>query len=186
MSNDTVSAALEDSKTAEVSSEKVKAIENLVTRQIELEDLVDRLENQLKIAKSDLQEVQDKLLPETMLDMNCSRFDTASGLVVKVEPAYYASIKKEDQKEVYDWIISQGNEGIIESNVLLPFGKGEHLAAADAAQRIHRDMGLAAEVKESIHWATLRAFARELIEEGQDVHPKLNVHQVNRAKIKRR
>ena len=184
-----LSEALADAKNPLTSEDKLKAVAHWVNRQVALEDWVESLEEQLKQANKELENVRDSKLPDALAEAGCSRFDTSDGITVKLENVYYGSIPKDQEFEIYDWMAENGHEGIIESSVVIPLGKGGHTRAKEVADAL---LELSATLKihnvkiaEAIHWATLRAWCKEQTEEGAELHPDIKIHAVTRAKIKR-
>lgn len=183
--DDVLKAAMADAENSAPSQDKLVSVEQLIAEQVRLEDLLESLEQQRKEAQATYDNIRDRQLPDAMLEANITGFETKTGLKVKIEKLYLASVNKDNAPKFYDWLDEQGNGGIIESNVLLPFGKGGRSEAKEAYERLKGE-GFAPQLSEAIHWATLRAFAREQIEEGNDLPPELSVHQVDRAKITRK
>lgn len=181
------------------SGDKLQAVEHWIKRQVALEDLKESLENRLKQCNKDLEAVQDKHLPDALMAAGCQKFKTTGGLQVGVEAIYYASTTKEDAPKFYDWLDDNGSSGIVNTVVTLELGKGTHGAAKELIAQLNywlshekmrtwaEDWGVnpAPQLSESIHWATLRAFAKEQVQADNELPEYLKVHHVNRAKIKR-
>lgn len=184
--DDVLKQALADSEFAAPSQEKLASVEQLIAEQLRLEDLLERLEAKRKETQGLYDGIRDRQLPDALLEAGVTEFKTTAGMKVKVEKLYLASVTKEKAPIFYDWLEEQGHGGIIESNIMIPFGKGGRSTAKTLLESI-KDLlnGVEPLLSDSIHWATLRAFAREQIEEGNDLPPELSVHLVDRAKITR-
>lgn len=182
--DDVLKAAMADAENAAPTQEKLVTVEQLIAEQVRLEDLLERLEEKRKETQALYDNIRDRQLPDALLEANIVKFETKDGLKVKVEKMYLANVNKENAPKFYDWLDEHGHSGIIESNVTLAFGKGGRHEAKSAAEQLESE-GFKPQLNEAIHWATLRAFAREQIEEGNDLPPELSVHQVDRAKITR-
>jgi hypothetical protein len=184
--DDVLKQALADAETAAPTQAKLATVEQLVAEQLRLEDLLERLEEKRKETQAFYDNVRDRKLPDALLEAGVTEFKTTAGMKVKVEKLYLASVTKDKAPKFYDWLEEQGHGGIIESNILIPFGKGDRESAKTLLESV-KDLlnGVEPVLSDSIHWATLRAFAREQIEEGNDLPPELSVHQVDRAKITR-
>ncbi len=183
--DDVLKQALADAETTAPTQAQLSAVEQLIAEQLRLEDLLERLEEKRKETQAAYDAIRDRQLPDALLEAGVSEFKTTAGMKVKVEKLYLASVTKDKAPAFYDWLDEQGHGGIIESNVTIAFGKGDRASAKEASQQISTELGFDTQLSESIHWATLRAFAREQIEEGNDLPPELSVHQVDRAKITR-
>ena len=182
--DDVLKAAMADAENAAPSQDKLVNVEQLIAEQVRLEDLLERLEEKRKETQALYDNIRDRQLPDALLEANIQSFKTKNGLEVKIDKLYLASVTKDKAPAFYDWLDNNGHAGIIESNVTIAFGKGCRSDAKAAAEQLKGE-GFEPQLAESIHWATLRAFAREQIEEGNDLPPELSVHQVDRAKIKR-
>jgi len=187
--DDVLKQAMADAESAAPSQEKLASVEQLIAEQLRLEDLLERLEEKRKETQALYDGIRDRQLPDAMLEAGVSEFKTTAGMKVKIEKLYLASVTKDKAPAFYDWLDGQGHGGIIESNILIPFGKGGREQAKsvldEIADMLQDNPSVEPQLAESIHWATLRAFAREQIEEGNDLPPELSVHQVDRAKITR-
>jgi uncharacterized protein YlaN (UPF0358 family) len=185
--DDVLKQALADAETAAPTQAKLVSVEQLIAEQLRLEDLLERLEEKRKETQALYDGIRDRQLPDALLEAGVSEFKTTAGMKVKIEKLYLASVTKPNAPVFYDWLDDQGHGGIIESNITIPFGKGDRALAKTMVEAIRKEFHSVPEpqLTDSIHWATLRAFAREQIEEGNDLPPELSVHQVDRAKITR-
>lgn len=189
-----------DSDSTLPNTDKLKAVERLIKEQLRLEDLKESLEEQVKQCNKDLERVQDKLLPDALQEAGCAAFTSNEGMTVKVESLYFAAVKKEDEGVFYDWLDSSGSGGIINTKVVIELGKGEHslgkmliklfqdnlpsMQDEDGAKPLE-NLTLPLKLDEGVHWATLRAWAKEQTEAQNFIHPTAKIHNINRAKIKR-
>lgn len=168
----------------------VESVADLVKKQIGLEDRIAKGEALLKTLNSELAEVMEQKLPDAMLEAGISRFDTDGGDVVKVEQHYYASVTKANHEAFLDWLEKEGHDGMVDASVMIKFGKGEYPQAKEFCETLRKSsignqLPQEPTAEGTIHWATLRAFAREQTEEGNELFEDMNVHYVNRAKIER-
>lgn len=169
MSNDDVFAlaAEESEKPAITTDEALEAIALLATRQRDLSEKVAYLENSLKVAKVDLQRVEEHDLPEAMDRVGLEEFKLKDGTKLKISTFYNASIPPERKPEAIDWLENQGHGGLIKTEVSLAFGKGElKIAQEFLAWLSEQKPDLSPELSQGVHWQTLRAFVREQVESG--------------------
>lgn len=190
MTDDVLEQAAKDAAASEPSKTSVEAVSQLVQEQMTLEDRIAKGEQLLKDLKAELEEIQDRKLPDAMLDAGISRFDSDEGHSVKIEKAYYASVTKAQQGDFYQWLEDEGHEAMIDASIVFKMGKGQYVQAKEFLETLMtgplgNQLPVEPTVDGTIHWATLRAFAREQTEEGNDLFEGMNVHFVNRAKIKR-
>lgn len=188
--NDAVDQALLDAQEEKPDKANIETVGKLVSEQIALEDRIKKGEDLLKTLKGEYAILSEKTLPDAMLEAEVSRFDTVDGDVVKLDKAYYASVKKEDEPAFHKWLEEQEHDAMLDVTVVFKMGKGQYGEAKEFLELLNtgpisNQLPVKPEVTATIHWATLRAFAREQTEEGNDLFEGMNVHFTNRAKIKR-
>jgi hypothetical protein len=184
MKENTLAMALADTIEAPTIG-NANLIGDLVKRMKFLEAEKERLEDLLASTSKELEKVSTQDLPKAMADANCASFTTDDGFIIKVQTMYVANVNKGDQREVFDWLDENNFGGMIESNVKIALGKGNRAEALETAELLKND-GYAADLEENVHWATLRAFVREQVEAGAELHPKIKYHQLEKASIKRK
>lgn len=190
MTDDVLAQAAKDAAKAKPSEVSIEAVSALVQEQLVLEDRIAKGEQLLKELKADLEEIQDRKLPDAMLGAGISRFDTDNGDVVKIDKAYYVSVTKAHEGEFHEWLEAEGHEAMLDASIVMKLGKGQYAEAKEFLETLltgplGNQLPVEPTVTANIHWATLRAFAREQMEEGNELFEHLKVHYVNRAKIKR-
>lgn len=131
------------------------------------EELIEKLEADLKKAKEKLLKLTDQELPSLMAEMGISSLTLDDGAVVKVTQTYGASILVDNRTKAYDWLREHGYDDIIKNTVMCQFGRGEDDRAKDFAEFAAK-AGYAPEQKTEIHPQTLRAFVKERIENGDE------------------
>ena len=130
------------------------------------EDMVNKLDDQLKEAKRELLKLTDEDLPAMLLELGLSSFELEDGSKVTVRPTYGAHIKAENKATAFDWLRQNGFDDIIKNTVSCNFGRGEDQEASqfiDYAQ----GLGYAAEQKTDVHHSTLKAFVKERVQNGE-------------------
>jgi|TARA_R110002050_G_scaffold223416_4_gene359278 hypothetical protein len=130
------------------------------------EDLVNKLDDELKEAKRELLKLTDEDLPAMLLELGLSSFELEDGSKVTVRPTYGAHIKAENKATAFDWLRQNGFDDIIKNTVSCNFGRGEDQEASqfiDYAQ----GLGYAAEQKTDVHHSTLKAFVKERVQNGE-------------------
>jgi len=130
------------------------------------EDLVNKLDDELKEAKRELLKLTDEDLPAMLLELGLSSFELEDGSKVTVRPTYGAHIKAENKATAFDWLRQNGFDDIIKNTVSCNFGRGEDQEASqfiDYAQ----GLGYAAEQKTDVDHSTLKAFVKERVQNGE-------------------
>ena len=192
--SDVLAAALADATddTVIASDDKLQAVSHWIKKQVLLEDLKESLETQLKQCEKDLAEVAEQKLPEALMQAGVKKFETEDGLGVKTETVYYPAVNKPDLPKFFEWLAEKENDGIVNADVIIPFGKGAYKEAKELKERLvslldEFDIEVPEEpqVSGDIHWATFRAFAREQAEAGTKFPDIYSVYNITRAKITR-
>jgi len=120
---------------------------------------VDHLQKELDEAKKHLNQIANHDLPEAMGDL--TSFELSGGYKVELKPW----ISARDSKEAQDWLAENGRGGVIKDVVTVTFDRGEHDDALGLLQELNED-GYAASEKMSVHYQTLCAEIRRMINEG--------------------
>jgi hypothetical protein len=113
-------------------------------------------EKLIKDQKKELAELTDITIPAIMAEMGMSSGTTPSGISVELAQIVYANISEARSAEAYSWLEANGHGGMIKTVT-----------------------------KTSVHPSTLRAWAREMLENGEDVPLELfGIYQAKTTKIK--
>lgn len=151
----------------EATDGEVRRIAELANKQLDLERGVAELEDQLKAKKEQLRVVQEHDLPDALAEAGVSEIRLADGSRVKAEPFVTAHITKAKAEEAHMWLVDNGFGDIIKREVTAKFGKSDDnwKIAVEALQA----RGIKIETKEAVHHSTLKAFAKEQMEQGTDL-----------------
>jgi len=87
---------------------------------------------------------------------------------VQVAPVVYAHITEDKRQAAHAWLRQHGFGDLIKHQVTASFGAGED-DMAHAVKHHLEGLGVAVQDKESVHHSTLRAWARERLEAGDDI-----------------
>lgn len=145
-------------------------LQGLAQEQVDCEARVAALEQQLEEAKTALNDVKLKRLPDLMDELEMTEFKTAGGVVISMAEEIRASIPKGREPEAHKWLEDNDNGGLIKRQVTIDFAKSEEAWAkkfmADCAKR-KKPLNLA--MKKTVHASTLKAFVKGQLEEGVDI-----------------
>ena len=145
---------------------------------IELRNKVEDLETQLTKAKADVRRVEQEDLPDLMQELGLETFKLKTGEMVEVKPEVDCSISEERRTPAHNWLVENGFGGLIKTEVVAKFGKGEREAAVACAEAIGGEM------TERVHPSTLKSFIKEQMAAGNPVPFDLfGVHPYSKVKI---
>lgn len=150
---------------------------------VQLRANVDALEKQLAVAKADVRRVEQEDLPELMNELNLETFRLKSGETIEVVQEINCAITEEKRRAAHDWLSAHGFGGLIKTEVVVTFGRGEHDAAEEFVGEV-QGKGHAPDLVERVHPSTLKSFIKEQMEKGAQVPFDLfGVFPYNKVKI---
>ena len=154
----------------EIDQSKFKSVAELLREQLKLEELIESMEETVKINKENLRRLSGEIIPEKMAELGMTATEMYDGSKVKIVEDIYVSIPKDPERSqaCYDWLDDNGLGDIIKNQVGMSFGKGEGEKAKALESQI-KEMGLIPEVKVSVHPSTLKATIKKWHEEGKSV-----------------
>ena len=151
---------------------------------VELRANVTRLERQLEVAKADARRVEQEDLPELMSELGLETFRLKSGEVIEVKQEVECGISEDRRRAAHDWLLQHGFGGLIKTEVVTTFGRGEIEQAQQLAADIAENTGNTPAVVERVHPSTLKSFVKEQMAAGKPVPFDLfGVHPFNKVKI---
>ena len=130
------------------------------------EDMVNKLDDQLKEAKRELLKLTDEDLPAMLQELGLNSFELEDGSKVTVRPTYGAHIKAENRETAFGWLRANGFDDMIKNTVSCNFGRGEDQEAAEFIDHA-QGLGYAAEQKTEVHPSTLKAWVKERVQNGE-------------------
>ncbi len=131
------------------------------------EAVVKEYEAKIKIKQDRIRDISWNLIPELMKGIGIEKFTTSSGLDIAVTEDVKASIPATRRGEAFAWLRTNGYGGLIKRVIAMSFGRGEDEEAAKVLE-VLKDLDVAADDKEDIHWQTLKGFVKEKLEDGDD------------------
>lgn len=133
--------------------------------------------------KAAARRITEEDLPSVMIEMGLTDVTTGSGLRVKLCEEVAAAITEANRPAAHAWLIANGFGGLIKTQVIVEFGRGDVEAAqafaAAAAEGGHSPLN-----KEAVHPATLKSFVKEQMAQGAAIPLDIfGIHPYNVAKI---
>ena len=154
-----------------IKQESLQTVANLLQEQLKLEELIESLEETVKIQKENLRKLSGETIPTKMAELGLTATEMLDGSKVQVVEDIYVSIPKDAKRstDCYQWLTDNGLGDIIKNQVGIAFGMGEKQQAEKLQDYIKETLGYIPEVKVSVHPSTLKATFRKWHEEGRSV-----------------
>lgn len=144
------------------------ALKESVSRLICAEREVERLESELKESKEVARTLREETVPGIMNELGIKGMTFDDGTAVRMKFDVYARISEGDKSAAFDWLVENGLESVIKTNVVAKFSKGE-LARAEKLSSALAAKGIDAVVDMNVHPQTLKAILRDHVESGASV-----------------
>lgn len=174
-----------DAQAIEVENNSLSSVAELGKQALLLEKDIEDLEATLAERKEKLRNLTEERIPDALKEIGMTKFSMTDGSEIEVKPFYSASIPADRRGEAYEWLRAHGFDDIIKNTVSVQFGRGEDDAAGDLINVI-RKQGLLPEQAEKIESQTLKAWVREMVEQGTEFPTELfGAYTGFKAKIKR-
>ena len=154
--------------TNNVTDGELTIVSDLANKQLKLASEVSELEADLKAKKEELRLTSEQELPDAMQQAGLTQITLSSGEKISINEFYNAHISKANQEKAYEWLVTNGHEGLIKNEVLLKFGR-EETEVVDQTVSALQSRVLSPEVRQSVHPSTLKAFVKEQITNGNDI-----------------
>ena len=152
----------------DVSDGELSIVSALANKQLQLVTEVAELEADLKAKKEELRLTSEQELPDAMQAAGLTQIKLNSGENISINEFYNAHISKANQEKAYEWLVSNGHEGLIKNEVLMKFGRDESEVVEQTVSAL-QSRGLSPEVRQSVHPSTLKAFVKEQFTSGNDI-----------------
>ena len=154
--------------TNDVTDGELSIVSTLANKQLKLATQVSEIEADLKAKKEELRLTSEQELPDAMQSAGLTQITLSTGEKISINEFYNAHISKANQEKAYEWLVSNGHEGLIKNEVLLKFGREESDVVDETVSAL-QSRGLSPEVRQSVHPSTLKAFVKEQFTSGNDI-----------------
>lgn len=144
---------------------------------------VKNCEHNLADAKEVERELSEDIIPNALRELGLDELKTSNGLKLTIAETVHARISKDDQAEAFEWLDQNGFGSLTKREVRIPFDRSDADKAAALCEELQSDFE-AVNLQQTIHPSTLRAFAREMVEDGEEFPRELfGVYQKKVTKI---
>jgi hypothetical protein len=158
----------QDAGALQVKNEDLDSVGALARRAKLLEKEIDELDTVLKERKEQQRKLLEESIPAMLQELGMKKFVMADGSTIDVKPYYSASIKEENRAVAYQWLRDNGYDDIIKNTVSVRFGRNEDKLCETLINTL-REQNYPVEQTEKIEPQTLKAWAREMVERGQEI-----------------
>jgi hypothetical protein len=150
--------------------EQISELSAMVKDLVRLRNEIEALdETRKELAKQELR-LGGELIPSKMDELGVSSL-TVNDRKVTCKPFYSAKIKPESEPQAFDWLEESGHGDVIKGELIVPYRRPDRETAMAIRTLIKEQYGIESNVKLGVHHSTLRALARELIEDEGVVPP---------------
>lgn len=150
-----------------VQDDQLAGIAGLAKRAKTLEKELEELESVMKERKDALRKLLEETIPAALQELGMKSFKMGDGSSIEVKPFYSASIPEARRAEAYEWLREHGFDDIIKNTVSVRFGRGED-ELCETLINLLREQSYPAEQSEKIEPQTLKAWVREMTEQGNE------------------
>lgn len=144
-------------------------------------------EDSLKVKKANVRRLEEEDIPALMSELGVQKIQLDTGEVITVGLEVYAEFSKTEtttKASAFSWLEENECDGIIKTEVMVQFGRGEIEKAKEFAQGLEAQ-GMIPTLERNIHPQTLKAFIKERLADGKAVPLDMfGATSVNKAKVK--
>ena len=163
---------------------KLSAVSRLAQEVDALEQQVAATEERLKDEKRELRTITEERLPEAMEELGFEKLVLTDGAQVEVKQTISATINKDDRPEAHLWLDDNGYGDIKKYIVTIVFGRGDD-GLLEQIQALCAQLGIPFKEETKVESATLRGWAREMVEAGLSIPSIFNLWVGRRATLRR-
>ena len=124
------------------------------------------LEAQLEAAKKSHEHLIKQLVPAAFAQDDVQQIVLSSGVKVSCAVKTYAAITDTNKVAAHAWLREHGYGDLIKTNIVISLGRGQDAMAAEVLGELNQK-GVPHESKESVHFMTYKAWARETLGRGE-------------------
>lgn len=180
------SADAQAAEQAVPTEDSLQRIIALANRMVKEGSEVERLEAELRDAKAQLERTQTETLPDLMTELGVPMLKLPDGSTIQVVPDVQCGITEANRPAAHAWLVANGFGGLIKTQVITEFGRGEIERAANYVREANEQFpDNPAGVKEAVHPQTLKSFVKEQLEKAAPIPMEtFGIRPYNRAKYK--
>lgn len=141
-------------------------VSKLAALQVQREGEVDRISEELKAAKKELDAIAEKQLPEAMLNAGLKKFVTSDGIAVEIKEDLKISVPKKRKDEIIVKLRDEMDaEDLIANTLTVIIERGKDNLVAELIAEAER-LGFTVERGEEVNSGSLKKLLKERRSEG--------------------
>jgi hypothetical protein len=154
---------------ASAPSDKLEVLHKNLDEAVALEIQLEQLEADASAARSALNDLKTKRIPELLVELQMPDL-TYKGWKVKLADFVSGSLPKDEgpRQKAIEWLEQHDGGALIKTEIGLVFAKSQHDEAKALAERLAAE-GFAAQISSGVHASTLQSFVRERLKNGEEV-----------------
>ena len=163
--------------------EKLLQVSQMVREMLEYEAKERNLLEESKQAGKRKRFYSEKAIPEALNALGLSGVTLDDGRKVTVTPEVYVDLTDENREAAFQWMEDEGYGDLIKTQVLCTFGRGEREQAQEVSELLVSS-GWQAESKDTVHYQTFRAWAKDLLTQGVTLPEFFNAYLGSKTRVK--
>jgi hypothetical protein len=156
----------------EVFDSRLGAVAKMVNTMLALEAEAAQLEEEAAARREVARKLSMVDIPTMFGDLGISGFTRPDGSKVSVKAFVKAAIPADSLGEAVAWLDSVGAGDLVKSTIATAIAREDHVSARAAVEAL-KALGLTVERKDSVHWATLTAWCKDKLADGEELPAKL-------------
>jgi hypothetical protein len=151
------------------STEQLKNISMLAKKALELTAEITQTEAYLKGLKADLQNIEERELPNVLLAAGMQEFTMTDGSKIEIKDVIQGGFPKDFEKRerLMNWVYNEGGGENIKDHFEVHFTRGQYNEAV-ALRKLLQEHKIIFDEFENVHTGTLYAFLKEKVEEAKN------------------
>jgi ribosomal protein S21 len=156
----------ESPKTETPADVLLSRIRNEVKRTLDLAEYIEDMKMTLAKAEEKYKNYSQNIIPDIMREYGVDEIKI-DGVKVTLRSDVHPSIP-EPRDNAFKWLDQNGFGGLIKTEVKIAFPRDEREQAIEFKRELE-EQGMVPEMKENVHYQTLRSWAKERMDAGQSV-----------------
>lgn len=157
-------------------ADKLTSLSKLAAEMVRLDIHINEMEEDIKLRKIELYEMQTKTLPDMMLEIGTDVIGVPeAGVNIVLEKKCHASISKEWEPDrraaAYDHLREIGGGDLIKNELVVSAGRGSDEKMRQIASRVTQmlaevELEASVNIDSNVQWNTLTSFVKSTLEAG--------------------